>query len=101
DLERAADEAASALRGERAEPRALRAEAPAPLPIDARPEEVPAERKAALLRELDERGRGQGAEIAQFSASYAEGRRQVAVANSDGLLSGDDRTRVRIRAPAV
>jgi TldD protein len=101
DLERAAEEAASALRGKRIEPRALRSEAPSPLPIERRPEEVPAERKADLLRELDERGRAQGGEIAQFSAAYAEGRRQVAVANSDGLLSGDDRTRVRIAAQAV
>jgi TldD protein len=101
DLERAAAEAASALRGDRAEPRPLQAEAPTPLPIEHRPEDVPAERKAALLRELDERGRSQGEEIAQFTASYAEARRQVAVANSDGLRSADDRTRVRIGAQAV
>jgi TldD protein len=101
DLERAAAEAASAVRGERTEPRPLRAQAPSPLPVEHRPEDAPAERKAALLRELDERGRSQSEEIAQFSAAYAEGRRQVAVANSDGLLSGDDRTRVRISAQAV
>jgi TldD protein len=101
DLERAAEEAASAVRGDRTELRPLRAEAPPPLPIDNRPEDVPAERKATLLRELDERGRAQGDEIAQFTSSYGEGRRQVAVANSDGLLSGDDRTRVRIGCQAV
>ncbi len=89
------------MRGDRTEPRPLRAEAPSPLPIERRPEDVPAERKAALLRELDERGRAQGDEIAQFTSSYAEGRRQVAVANSDGLFSGDDRTRVRIGSQAV
>jgi TldD protein len=101
DLERAAEEAAAALRGDRAEPRPLRAEAPAPLPIEQPPGEVPASRKAELLRELDERARGAGAEIAQVSASYAEARREVAVANSAGLLSGDDRTRMRIGAQAV
>jgi TldD protein len=101
DLERAADEAAAALRGERREPRALEAVASAPLPVERRPEDVPAERKAELLRELDERARGAGAEIAQFTASYAEARRQVSVANSEGLFSGDDRTRVRIGAQAV
>ena len=62
---------------------------------------MPVERKAALLRELDERGRGAGPEIAQFMASYAEVRREVTVANSEGLISGDDRTRVRIGAQAV
>jgi TldD protein len=101
DLERAAEEAASALRGERAEPRALQAQAVEPIPIGVRPEDVAAERKAALLRELDERGRGRGAEVTQFNASYAEARRQITVANSDGLLSGDDRTRTRIGAQAV
>ena len=40
--------------------------------IERRPEEVPAQRKAALLRELDERGRAEGAEVAQLLASYAE-----------------------------
>ncbi len=101
DLERAAAEAASALRGERAQPRPLRAVATTPLPIERRPENVPAERKAELLRELDERGRAQGGDVVQFSASYAEARREVTVANSDGLLSGDDRTRVRLGAQVV
>jgi TldD protein len=101
DLERAAEEAASALRGERGEPRALRAEAVAPIPIEVRPEDVEAARKAALLRELDERARGCGEEITQLHASYAEARRQLTVANSDGLLSGDDRTRTRIGVQAV
>jgi TldD protein len=101
DLERAADEAAAALRSERAEPRPLQARDVTPLPIERRPEEVPAERKAEMLRELDERARAKGAEVTQFTASYAEARREVAVANSDGLFSGDDRTRVRIGAQAV
>src|SRR4249919_258371 len=101
DLERAADEAAAALRGERREPRPLQATATSPLPIENRPEEVPAERKAALLRELDERARGESGEIAQFTSSYAEARRQVSIANSEGLATGDDRTRTRIGAQAV
>jgi TldD protein len=101
DLERAAEEAAAALRAERAEARPLEAVASTPHPIERRPADVPAERKAALLRELDERGRAAGPEIAQFSASYAEVRREVTVANSEGLFAGDDRTRVRIGAQAV
>jgi TldD protein len=101
DLERAAGEAAAALHAGRAEPRPLRAVASTPHAIEQRPSEVPAERKAALLRDLDERGRAAGSEIAQFMASYAEVRREVTIANSDGLFSGDDRTRVRIGAQAV
>ncbi len=101
DIERAAGEAAAALRpsglshGRCAPPRPSRCRS------SGRPPEVPAERKAELLRELDQRGRGAGAEIAQFFASYAEVRREVSVANSEGLFSGDDRTRVRIGAQAV
>jgi TldD protein len=101
DLERAAAEAASALRAERAEPRALTAVETTPIPIERRPEEVPAERKAALLRELDERARAEGGEVTQVLASYAEARREVTVANSEGLFTGDDRTRTRIGVQAV
>jgi TldD protein len=101
DLERAADEAAAALKGERRQPRPLQAREPKPLPVERRPEGVPAARKAEMLRELDERARAKGGEVTQFTASYAEARRQVAIANSEGLFSGDDRTRVRIGAQAV
>jgi TldD protein len=101
DLERAAGEAAAALRAQRTEARPLHAADVAPQPIEQPPAAIAAERKAALLRELDERGRSAGAEITQFIASYAEVRREVCVANSEGLLSGDDRTRVRIGAQAV
>ncbi len=101
DLERAADEAASALRGARAEPRALTAQATTPVPIIHRPEGVAPSRKAGLLRELDQRARAEGPEIAQFTASYAEARREVTIANSAGLLTSDDRTRTRIGAQAV
>jgi TldD protein len=101
DLERAASEAASALRGERREPQALAARLTTPISIERRPEEVPAERKAALLRELDERARAEGGEVTQVLASYAEARRQVTVVNSEGLLTGDDRTRTRIGVQAV
>ncbi len=101
DVERAAGEAAAALHAAQAEPRPLQAVASAPHAIEQRPSDVPAERKAALLRDLDERGRAAGSEIAQFTASYAEVRREVTVANSDGLFAGDDRTRVRIGAQAV
>jgi TldD protein len=101
DLERAAGEAAAALHGERSVPRELGAVATSPEPIERPPAEVPAERKAELLRELDERGRTAGGEIAQLTASYAEARREVVVANTDGLLTGDDRTRTRIGVQAV
>ncbi len=101
DLERAAAEAAAALRGAQSEPRPLRSAGPEPQRIEQRPEEVSAGSKAELLRGLDERGRSQGSEIVQFLANYGEARRQVTVANSEGLLANDDRTRVRLAAQAV
>ena len=101
NLERAAEEAAAALRGERSTPRALRAESVRSLPIEQQPGGVPAARKAELLRELDERARAAGGEITQAMASYGEARREVVIANSDGLFGADDRTRVRIGAQAV
>ena len=101
DLLRAADEVASALRGARAEPVPLQVSDPRPQQISLRPEEVPAERKSELLRELDDRGRSQGDEIVQLRVSYAEVRREIVVANSAGIYATDDRTRVRIGAQAV
>ncbi len=102
DLLGAAEAAGSALAGGRTEVAALSAiEQPEPAEIATRPDEVPAERKAELLRELDQRGREAGDEIAQLQASYSEGRRRVEVFNSEGLHAHDDRTRVRLGVQAV
>jgi TldD protein len=102
DLERAADAVAAAARGERTEPQALSAVDPAsPQEIKTPPGEVPAERKADLLRACDETARAAGDEIAQVQASYAEGRRAVTVANSNGRFATDERTRVRLGVQVV
>src|SRR6187455_1888782 len=63
DLERLADEVASAVRGGRAEPRALEAQPGARQDVRIDPGTVAPERKAELLRECDERARGTGAEV--------------------------------------
>ena len=82
DLLRAADALASAQEGEATEPLPVKAAEPPELQeIKVDPASVPAERKADLLRELDERARSAGSDVAQVSASYSEGRRRVAVAN--------------------
>jgi TldD protein len=103
DLLAAAADLSSALERPATAPSAVSAPEP-PVPrgeVAVDPASVPAERKADLLRELDERARAAGAEVAQVSASYAEGRRRVAVANSEGLHATDDRTRVRLGAQVV
>ena len=102
DLMRAADGLASALGGGATKPLALKAADPPELQeIGVDPASVPAERKAEVLRELDERARAAGSEVAQASASYSEGRRRVAVFNSEGLEATDDRTRVRLGVQVV
>ena len=102
DLDRAADAAAAALDSERSEQTPLDAAEPARLQqIEVDPSGVPAERKADLLRACDERARSAGDRIAQVTASYAENRRRVTVANSEGRFASDDRTRVRLGVQVV
>ncbi|MGH2957065.1 MAG: TldD/PmbA family protein, partial [Solirubrobacterales bacterium] len=102
DLLAAAADLSSALDESPAAPRAVSAaEPPRGGEVEVDPASVPAERKAELLRELDDRARAAGDEISQVSAAYAEGRRRVAVANSEGLHAADDRTRVRLGAQVV
>src|SRR3954471_4640358 len=96
------DAVAAAARGEHTEPQALEAaDAARPQEIATPPGDVPAKRKADLLRACDETARSAGDEIAQVIASYAEGRRLVTVANSDGRFVSDQRTRVRLGVQAV
>src|SRR6476619_7385477 len=102
DLERAAAAVADATRGERREPNALGAvDTPRLQEIGVTPADVPAERKAELLRACDETARSAGPEVAQVQASYAEGSRRVTVASSEGRFAADDRTRVRLGVQVV
>jgi TldD protein len=102
DLVRAADAAAAALSGGRTEPQAVPEPVEPPRQaVEVAPAEVPAERKADLLRVADETARSLGEEVAQVQASYAEGRRRIAVVNSEGVHATDDRTRVRFGAQVV
>ena len=102
DLLRAAESAAGALRGE-----AAQAAAPGPARpaeghlVKVRPDEVPAERKAELLRACDEQARSAGGEVTQARIGYVEARRQVEVFNSEGVAASDERTRVRLGAQVV
>ena len=103
DLERAADEAASALRGERGEPRPLRAVAHAPQPIEHPPRTT--SRQSARRRSCassTSAAAAQGAEVAPGPRLLRRGasrghRRQLRGAAS----AGDDRTRTRIGVQAV
>jgi TldD protein len=64
-------------------------------PVLVPPETVAVERKAGLLRAGNEAARAFGAEVAQVTVGYSEGRQRVLIANSLGELVRDDRTRLR------
>jgi len=65
------------------------------------PEEVEKKRKIELLKRADDAARSMGTAVSQVSASYADSRRRILVANSDGRLSGDDQVRSRIAVSVV
>jgi TldD protein len=65
------------------------------------PESVAKARKAQVLERADHAARSVGDSIRQVSATYADSRRRVLIANSDGLLVEDDRVRTRFGVSCV
>ncbi len=72
-----------------------------PSEVEILPQDVPKSAKVDLLEAADDAARSQGGAIHQVSVSYADGRRQILVANSDGLLATDDQVRTRFMVQAV
>ena len=70
-------------------------------PVGRPPATTPAGEKASVLKVADDSARATGGEIRQVIASYADIQQKVLIANSDGLLVGDDRTRVRFAVQVV
>ncbi len=54
-----------------------------------------------LLHRADEAGRSAGAAVSQVQAGYGASRRRVLIANSDGLLAGDEQLRTRFSVSCV
>jgi TldD protein len=65
------------------------------------PETVEKARKAQVLERADHAARAESDSIRQVSATYADSRRRVLIANSDGLLVDDDRVRTRFGVNCV
>lgn len=65
------------------------------------PEDVEKARKIELLTRADDAARSAGAAVSQVAASYADSRRRVLVANTDGMLVGDDQVRSRFAVSCV
>jgi TldD protein len=65
------------------------------------PETVEKARKAEVLERADHAARAESDSIRQVSATYADVRRRILVANSDGLLVEDDAVRTRFGVNCV
>ena len=69
--------------------------------VDVLPESVPKARKIEMLSRADEAGRAVAGSITQVTANYADSRRRILVANSDGVLATDDQVRTRFAVTCV
>ncbi len=70
-----------------------RRHAPAPNAVTIYPEDVAKGTKVELLNRADEVARAEGAAISQVAARYADSRRRILVANSDGVWATDDQVK--------
>ncbi len=61
--------------------------------IESYPSEIPKAAKVELLTRANDTARSSGSAISQVSASFGDSRRRILVANSDGLLVGDETVR--------
>jgi TldD protein len=103
-LRSAAEAAAAAARsggGGVREVALTRTEARRPNGVAILPASVSKGVKVDLLRRADEAARGEGASIRQVRARYGDSRRQILVANSEGLLASDDQVRTLFVVSAV
>lgn len=65
------------------------------------PGDVPKARKVELLVTADETARSVGASITQVAARYADSRRRILVANSDGTLGADEQVKTLFSVSCV
>ena len=69
--------------------------------IEVFPEDVAKARKIELLERADQAARAAGGAVSQVSANYADSRRRILVASTDGSLVTDDQVRSRIFVTCV
>jgi TldD protein len=78
-----------------------RVSAPAPNGVAVLPQDVTKSEKVALLQQADDAARAAGGAIKQVSVVYGDSRRQILVANSEGVLAGDDQVKTRFAISCV
>jgi TldD protein len=74
---------------------------PRPGQAEILPHDVPKARKVELLRRAEDAARSVDGAIRQVAVTYGDSRRQILVANSDGLLASDDQVRTRTGVSCV
>ncbi|MGI9579169.1 MAG: TldD/PmbA family protein, partial [Microthrixaceae bacterium] len=72
-----------------------------PSTVQIQPEDVDKATKVELLGRAEAAARSTAAEITQVSARYADSRRRILVANSDGTLADDDQVRTMFSVSTV
>jgi TldD protein len=72
-----------------------------PAPSIVLPETIDKHAKVEILSRADAAAREQGSAIASVTASYADARRRIVVANSEGLFASDDQVRTRMSVQCV
>ncbi len=70
-------------------------------PVTQYPDEVRKADKVALLQRMNETARSAGSSIVQVSAGYGDSRKQVLVANTDGVWATDEQVRTLVRISVV
>ena len=78
-----------------------RREAPRPHAVLVLPGDVPKSRKVDLLRRAEAAARAAGSAVRQVTVGYGDSRRTILVANSEGVLAGDEQVRTRLMVQAV
>jgi TldD protein len=74
---------------------------PPPHGITRPPTDVSKASKVELLFRADDVARSKSPSVVQVSAGYGDSRRQTQIANSEGLLTGDERVRTRFSVVCV
>ncbi len=69
--------------------------------VEIRPETIDKATKVSKVRRADEVARAHHNAITQVSARYNDNRRQILIANSDGVLASDDQTRTLFAVTCV
>ena len=103
-LRAAAQAAAAAARGGGGTTREValtRHDVERPHEVTQPPRGVAKARKVELLQRADAAARDASDAIVSVSASYADSERRIVVANSDGLLTGDEQVRTRFMVQCV